>query len=129
MEILAGETPFTWFSLRESLTQQTIDVFMLKVPRCGGITEVARFSSLGSAFHVDIAPHGVGFGISLCAAPQFCMATSNLRPYKYNHLPDPLRGRILATPPEDSARRSRKSRGRQHDRPLLTDFNSRGTRC
>ncbi|MEU9671763.1 mandelate racemase/muconate lactonizing enzyme family protein [Streptomyces bobili] len=100
LTIVNGETHFTRFDLRDSLLNRAIDVFMPNVARCGGITEATRLSALASAFHVDIAPHGVGSGVSLCAALQLCAATPNLRTYEYNRLPNPIRERILTNPPE-----------------------------
>ncbi|MEU6825427.1 mandelate racemase/muconate lactonizing enzyme family protein [Streptomyces atriruber] len=100
LTVVNGETHFTRFDLRESLLNRAIDVFMPNVARCGGITEATRLAALASAFHVDIAPHGVGSGVSLCAALQLCAATPNLRTYEYNRLPNPIRERILTNPPE-----------------------------
>ncbi|MEU3918207.1 mandelate racemase/muconate lactonizing enzyme family protein [Streptomyces sp. NPDC029004] len=100
LTIVNGETHFTRFDQRESLLHHAIDVFMPNVARCGGITEATRIAALASAFHVDIAPHGVGSGVSLCAALQLCAATPNLRTYEYNRLPNPIRERILTNPPE-----------------------------
>ncbi|MFJ4682467.1 mandelate racemase/muconate lactonizing enzyme family protein [Streptomyces sp. NPDC088789] len=100
LTIVNGETHFTRFDLRDSLQHRAIDVFMPNVARCGGITEATKLSALASAFHVDIAPHGVGSGVSLCAALQLCAATPNLRTYEYNRLPNPIRERILLDPPE-----------------------------
>ncbi|MFF3767377.1 mandelate racemase/muconate lactonizing enzyme family protein [Streptomyces sp. NPDC001922] len=100
LTIVNGETHFTRFDLRDSLLHGAIDVFMPNVSRSGGITEATRLAALASAFHVDIAPHGVGSGISLCAALHLCAATPNLRTYEYNRLPNPIRERILRNPPE-----------------------------
>ncbi|MFC9331753.1 mandelate racemase/muconate lactonizing enzyme family protein [Kitasatospora sp. NPDC057015] len=100
LTVVNGETHFTRFDLRDSLLHQAIDVFMPNVARCGGITEAMRLSALASAFHVDIAPHGVGSGVSLCAALQLCAATPNLRTYEYNRLPNPIRENILLNPPK-----------------------------
>ncbi|MEU6614181.1 mandelate racemase/muconate lactonizing enzyme family protein [Streptomyces sp. JL1001] len=105
LTVVNGETHFTRFDLRDSLLHRAIDVFMPNVARCGGFTEATRLAALASAFHVDIAPHGVGSGVSLCAALQLCAATPNLRTYEYNRLPNPIRERILTNPPkfEDGA--------------------------
>ncbi|MEK2491997.1 mandelate racemase/muconate lactonizing enzyme family protein [Kitasatospora purpeofusca] len=100
LTVVNGETHFTRFDLRDSLLHRAIDVFMPNVARCGGITEAMRLSALASAFHVDIAPHGVGSGVSLCAALQLCAATPNLRTYEYNRLPNPIRENILLNPPK-----------------------------
>ncbi|MGW2594089.1 mandelate racemase/muconate lactonizing enzyme family protein [Streptomyces sp. NPDC001515] len=100
LTVVNGETHFTRFDLRDSLLHRAVDVFMPNVARCGGLTEAARLAALASAFHVDIAPHGVGSGVSLCAALQLCAATPNLRTYEYNRLPNPIRERILVDPPE-----------------------------
>ncbi|MFD7416080.1 mandelate racemase/muconate lactonizing enzyme family protein [Kitasatospora purpeofusca] len=100
LTVVNGETHFTRFDLRDSLLNRAIDVFMPNVARCGGITEAMRLSALASAFHVDIAPHGVGSGVSLCAALQLCAATPNLRTYEYNRLPNPIRENILLNPPK-----------------------------
>ncbi|MGW2546016.1 mandelate racemase/muconate lactonizing enzyme family protein [Kitasatospora sp. NPDC001574] len=100
LTVVNGETHFTRFDLRDSLLNRAIDVFMPNVARCGGITEAMRLSALASAFHVDIAPHGVGSGVSLCAALQLCAATPNLRTYEYNRLPNPIRENILVNPPK-----------------------------
>ncbi|MFD9067785.1 mandelate racemase/muconate lactonizing enzyme family protein [Kitasatospora purpeofusca] len=100
LTVVNGETHFTRFDLRDSLLNRAIDVFMPNVARCGGITEAMRLAALASAFHVDIAPHGVGSGVSLCAALQLCAATPNLRTYEYNRLPNPIRENILLNPPK-----------------------------
>ncbi|MEU9705786.1 mandelate racemase/muconate lactonizing enzyme family protein [Streptomyces sp. NPDC047981] len=100
LTVVNGETHFTRFDLRDSLLHGAIDVFMPNVARCGGFTEATRLAALASAFHIDIAPHGVGSGVSLCAALQLCAATPNLRTYEYNRLPNPIRERILRNPPE-----------------------------
>ncbi|MFC9681827.1 mandelate racemase/muconate lactonizing enzyme family protein [Streptomyces sp. NPDC056948] len=100
LTIVNGETHFTRFDLRDSLLNRAVDVFMPNVARCGGFTEATRLAALASAFHVDIAPHGVGSGVSLCAALQLCAATPNLRTYEYNRLPNPIREHILTNPPE-----------------------------
>lgn len=100
LTLVNGETHFTRFDLRDSLLHRAIDVFMPNVARSGGITEATRIAALASAFHVDIAPHGVGSGVSLCAALQLCAATPNLRTYEYNRLPNPIREQILRNPPE-----------------------------
>ncbi|WP_371629867.1 mandelate racemase/muconate lactonizing enzyme family protein [Streptomyces sp. NBC_00341] len=100
LTIVNGETHFTRFDLRDSLLLEAIDVFMPNVARCGGFTEATRLAALASAFHVDIAPHGVGSGVSLAAALQLCAATPNLRTYEYNRLPNPIREAILVNPPE-----------------------------
>ncbi|MFF6983519.1 enolase C-terminal domain-like protein [Streptomyces sp. NPDC008343] len=100
LTVVNGETHFTRFDLRDSLQHRAIDVFMPNVARCGGITEATRLSALACAFHVDIAPHGVGSGVSLCAALQLCAATPHLRTYEYNRLPNPIREGILTNPPE-----------------------------
>lgn len=99
LTIVNGETHFTRYDIRDSLLAKAIDVFMPNVARCGGITETMRIAAVASAFHVDIAPHGVGSGVSLCAALQVMAATPNLRTYEYNRLPNPLRERILLNPP------------------------------
>lgn len=64
----------------------------------GGITEVWRTAALCHAFHVDIAPHGVGSGINIAAALQLAAAVPNCAIYEYNQLPNPLRHGLLATP-------------------------------
>ncbi|WP_164992453.1 mandelate racemase/muconate lactonizing enzyme family protein [Streptomyces sp. L2] len=100
LTIVNGETHFTRFDLRDSLLYEAIDVFMPNVARCGGITEATRIAALASSFHVDIAPHGVGSGVSLAAALHLCAATPNLRTYEYNRLPNPIRENILVESPE-----------------------------
>lgn len=99
LTVVNGETHFTRYGLRDSLVAGAIDVFMPNVARCGGLTEAMRIAALASAFHVDIAPHGVGSGISLCAALQLMAAVPNVRIYEYNRLPNPLRENILREPP------------------------------
>lgn len=99
LTIVNGETHFTRYGLRDSLMVGAIDVFMPNVSRCGGMTEAMRIAALASAFHVDIAPHGVGSGINMCAALQLMAAAPNVRIYEYNQLPNPLRENILQSPP------------------------------
>lgn len=100
LTIVTGETSFTRFDLREFVLKEAVDVYMPNIARSGGITESQRIAALASAFQVDIAPHGVGSGVSLSAALQFCAATPNFRTYEYNRLPNALRENLLTTPPE-----------------------------
>ncbi|GLY87987.1 D-galactarolactone cycloisomerase [Actinoallomurus iriomotensis] len=100
LTIVNGETNFTRYDLRECLLHGAIDVYMPNIARSGGFTEVQRIAAMASAFHVDIAPHGVGSGVSLMAALHLCAATPNLRTYEYNRLPNSLREAILRTPPQ-----------------------------
>lgn len=99
LTIVTGETSFTRFDLREFVVNSAVDVYMPNIARSGGFTETQRIADLASAFHVDIAPHGVGSGVSLAAALQFCTAVPNFRTYEYNRLPNALRERILKEPP------------------------------
>lgn len=100
LTIVNGETHFTRFDLRDAVTSHAIDVYMPNVARCGGLSEAMRIAALASAFHVDIAPHGVGSGVNLCAALQLVAATTNVRTYEYNRLPNPMREAILRDPPQ-----------------------------
>ena len=99
LTIVTGETSFTRFDLREYLLRQAVDVYMPNIARSGGFTESVRISTVASTFGVDIAPHGVGSGVSLAAALHLCAATPNLRTYEYNRLPNALRENILKNPP------------------------------
>ncbi|MFJ8301149.1 mandelate racemase/muconate lactonizing enzyme family protein [Streptomyces sp. NPDC094447] len=100
LTLVNGGTHLTRFDLRDSLLNCAVDVFAPDVARCGGITEATRLAALTSAFHVGIAPHDVGSGVSLCAALQLCAATSNFRQYGHDRLPNPIHDRILMNPPE-----------------------------
>lgn len=99
LTIVTGETSFTRFDLREYVLRQAVDVYMPNIARSGGFTESVRISTVASTFGVDIAPHGVGSGVSLAAALHLCAATPNLRTYEYNRLPNALRENILRNPP------------------------------
>ena len=99
LTIVAGETSFTRFDLREYVLRKAVDVYMPNIARSGGFTESVRISTIASTFGVDIAPHGVGSGVSLVAALHLCAATPNLRTYEYNRLPNALREKILLNPP------------------------------
>lgn len=99
LTIVTGETSFTRFDLREYVLRQAVDVYMPNIARSGGFTESVRISTVASTFGVDIAPHGVGSGVSLAAALHLCAATPNLRTYEYNRLPNALRENILKNPP------------------------------
>jgi D-arabinonate dehydratase/D-galactarolactone cycloisomerase len=99
LTLVNGETNFTRFDLREVLLHEAVDVYMPNVARSGGLTETLRIAALASAFHVDIAPHGVGSGVNLAAALQLCAAVPNFRIYEYNRLPNAIREQILRTPP------------------------------
>jgi L-alanine-DL-glutamate epimerase-like enolase superfamily enzyme len=95
LTIVNGETRFSLFDLRDALTAGAIDVYMPNVARCGGLTEAARIAALAAAFHVDIAPHGVGSAVSVAAALQLVAAIPNFRLYEYNRLPNPLRDALV----------------------------------
>lgn len=99
LTIVNGETHFTRFDTRDSIAAGAVDVVMPNLTRCGGITEAVRIAAYASAHHVDVSPHGVGSGIGLCAALQFIGGTPNVRPYEYNQLLNPLREKLLRTPP------------------------------
>lgn len=100
LTIVTGETSFTRFDLREYVLRQAVDVYMPNIARSGGFTESMRIGAVASTFGVDIAPHGVGSGVSLAAALHLCAATPNLRTYEYNRLPNALRENILLDPPQ-----------------------------
>jgi D-arabinonate dehydratase/D-galactarolactone cycloisomerase len=100
LTIVTGETSFTTYDLREYILRKAIDVYMPNIARSGGFTEALRIAAVASTFGVQIAPHGVGSGVSLAAALQLCAAIPNLRTYEYNRLPNALREQILVTPPE-----------------------------
>lgn len=100
LTIVTGETSFTRFDLRDFAVAGAVDVYMPNIARSGGFTESQRISALASAFQIDIAPHGVGTGVSLAAALQLCAATPNLRTYEYNRLPNALREQLLLNPPK-----------------------------
>lgn len=99
LTIVTGETSFTRFDLREYVQREAVDVYMPNIARSGGFTESMRIATVASTFGVDIAPHGVGSGVSLAAALHLCAAVPNLRTYEYNRLPNALREGILVTPP------------------------------
>ncbi|MCU1478458.1 MAG: hypothetical protein JWQ64_3151 [Subtercola sp.] len=99
LTIVTGETSFTRFDLREYISRQAVDVYMPNIARSGGFTEAIRIGAVASTFGVDIAPHGVGSGVSLAAALHLCAAMPNLRTYEYNRLPNALRENILLDPP------------------------------
>jgi len=100
LTIVNGETQFTSYDLRESMLADAIDVFMPNVARCGGLTEAMRIAAIAAAFHVDIAPHGVGSGVSVAAALQLMAAAPNGRIYEYNRLPNALREGLVVEFPE-----------------------------
>lgn len=100
MAIVNGETEFTKYGVREALTRRAVDVIMPNLARAGGITEARRIAALADAFHVEVSPHGVGSGVNLAAALQFCAATPNVRLYEYNQLPNPLRTALVNEVPE-----------------------------
>lgn len=93
-----GECIFTSFGIRDALLKRAVDVVMPNPARAGGITEVWRIAQLCHAFHVDIAPHGVGSGINIAAALQLAAAAPNFSIYEYNQLLNPLREGLLRTP-------------------------------
>jgi L-alanine-DL-glutamate epimerase-like enolase superfamily enzyme len=100
LTIVTGETSFTTYDLREYLLRRAVDVYMPNIARSGGFTEALRIVAVAATFGVQIAPHGVGSGVSLAAALQLCAAIPNLRTYEYNRLPNALREQILVTAPE-----------------------------
>ena len=99
LTLVNGETQFTTYALRDTLIADAIDVYMPNLARCGGLTEAQRIAALAAAFHVDIAPHGVGSVVSVSAALQLMAAVPNVRTYEYNRLPNPLRDRLAVTFP------------------------------
>jgi L-alanine-DL-glutamate epimerase-like enolase superfamily enzyme len=99
LTIVTGETSFTTYDLREYILRKAIDVYMPNIARSGGFTEALRIAAVASTFGVQIAPHGVGSGVSLAAALHLCAAIPNFRTYEYNRLPNALREQILLTPP------------------------------
>ena len=99
LTMVNGETQFSSYDLRDTLTAGAIDVYMPNLARCGGLTEAQRIAALAAAFHVDIAPHGVGSVVSVSAALQLMASVPNVRTYEYNRLPNPLRDRLALTFP------------------------------
>lgn len=98
--VVTGESEFTRYGYRNFLLQRAVDVVMPNVARAGGLTEVRRIAAMCGAFHVDVAPHGVGSAIVVAAALQLAAATPNVRIYEYNRLPNPLRDELSLEKPE-----------------------------
>lgn len=98
LSLVNGETLFTRYDFREFLTSGAVDVIMPNVARAGGISESLKIAALAGAFHVDIAPHGVGSAIGVAASLQLAASVANVRTYEFNQLPNPLRDTLLTTP-------------------------------
>lgn len=94
---VTGETHFTKYDFRELLKHEAVDIVMPNLARAGGITEVKRIAALCDAYHVQVAPHGVGSGINIAATLQLCAAIPNFLIYEYNQLLNPLRHGLLAS--------------------------------
>jgi len=95
LRIATGENEQSVFGVRDLLLANATDVLMPNIGKAGGLTECLRIAELARAFHVQIAPHGVGAGIAIAAALQFCAAIPNLLKYEYNQLLNPLREAVV----------------------------------
>ena len=95
LRIATGENEQSVFGVRDLLLANATDVLMPNIGKAGGLTECVRIAELARAFHVHIAPHGVGSGIAIAAALQFCAAIPNLLKYEYNQLLNPLREAVV----------------------------------
>ncbi|MEC3920262.1 mandelate racemase/muconate lactonizing enzyme family protein [Nocardia sp. CDC160] len=99
LTIVNGETHFTRYDVRDSLTWGAIDVVMPNLTRCGGLTEALRIAALAGTFHVDVSPHGVGSAVAMHAALHYLASVPNARRYEYNQLPNALRHQLVQQAP------------------------------
>jgi L-alanine-DL-glutamate epimerase-like enolase superfamily enzyme len=80
----------TRYQLKDFLEAKALDILMLDLCWCGGITEGKKMCDMADAYHIPVAPHTCGgpllFAASthLCTAVQnFCYMESNY--WKYTH--------------------------------------------
>ena len=107
--IAHSETMATRYQLKDFLEARAMDILMLDLCWCGGITEGKKMCDMADAYHIPVAPHTCGgpllFAASahLCTAVQnFCYMESNYWkythqfPYFVNGIPVPVNGYITA---------------------------------
>ncbi|GAA3129385.1 mandelate racemase/muconate lactonizing enzyme family protein [Kribbella aluminosa] len=98
MSLVNGETLFTRYDFREYLVGGAVDVIMPNVARAGGLSESLKIAALAGAFHVDVAPHGVGSAVGVAASLHLSAAIPNFRTFEFNQLPNPLRDSLTVAP-------------------------------
>ncbi|GEM_PF-82830 len=88
--IAHSETMATRYQLKDFLEARALDILMLDLCWCGGITEGKKMCDMADAYHIPVSPHTCGgpllFAASahLCTAVQnFCYMESNY--WKYTH--------------------------------------------
>lgn len=107
--IAHSETMATRYQLKDFLEARALDILMLDLSWCGGITEAKKMCDMADAYHIPVSPHTCGGPLlyvassHLCTAvPNFCYMESNY--WKYTHqfphfitnVPVPLDGYITA---------------------------------
>lgn len=95
MPVVTGESVYTAFAMRDILVRGAADSLQPNVAKAGGITECSRIGDLARLFNVSIAPHGVGSGLAIAAALQWCASLPNLLVYEANRFFNPLREAVI----------------------------------
>lgn len=95
MPVVTGESVYTAFAMRDILVRGAADSLQPNIAKAGGITECARIGELARIFNVSIAPHGVGSGLAIAAALQWCASLPNLLVYEANQFFNPLREVVI----------------------------------
>ncbi len=97
--IAGGECEFTRYGFRELITRRAVDILQPDLGATGGFSEMARITTLASAWNIPIAPHVWGTNVGLAAALQFFATLPHFPErrypaepfFEYDRSPHPLR--------------------------------------
>lgn len=76
---------------RELIVRRAVDIISPSVIWCGGITETRKIAALAQAYHLPVASHGFGSGLTVIANLHFMAAIPNGGLLEFDRNPNDLR--------------------------------------
>ncbi len=75
--VTASETLATRWAFRELFEKQAVDVCMLDIGWCGGLTEAKKIATMAEAYELPVAPHDCTGPVALAASVHLATASPN----------------------------------------------------
>ena len=75
--VTASETLATRWAFRELFEKRAVDVCMLDIGWCGGLSEAKKIATMAEAYELPIAPHDCTGPVALAASVHLAMASPN----------------------------------------------------
>ncbi|MFW6327996.1 MAG: mandelate racemase/muconate lactonizing enzyme family protein, partial [Bacteroidota bacterium] len=100
VSICVGERHYTRYGIRELLENQTADIIMPDITRCGGPSEMKRMATMSEIYNVLIAPHNPNGPLSTLASAHVCASIPNFFRQELIFNDVPWRDEIITNPIE-----------------------------